>query len=163
MIVVADTSPLNYLAVTGDLSLLPALFHDVLIPPAVAAELSHDAAPEPSRALVRNPPAWLSVRQPLRATIEAVRSDGARLGAGEIEAIALAKDVHADLLLMDERPATKVARDRHRLRVTGLLGVLKLAAVRDLIDLRAAITRLEGAGCYLPKDTVARLLEEDAS
>ncbi len=30
MIVVADTSPLNYLAVTGDLSLLPALFHEDL-------------------------------------------------------------------------------------------------------------------------------------
>lgn len=98
MIVVADTSPLNYLALTGNLPLLPALFGRVFIPPAVARELSHPAAPSPCRELIEHPEEWLSIQAPQRDSMEAVQSAGGRLGAGELEAIALAKDLHAELL-----------------------------------------------------------------
>ena len=39
MIIVADTSPLNYLVVIREIDLLPSLFGQVIIPPAVWAEL----------------------------------------------------------------------------------------------------------------------------
>jgi predicted nucleic acid-binding protein len=60
------------------------------------------------------------------------------LGRGEAEAIAIATQVHADAVLIDERKATVVARDRG-LMVTGTLGVLALAAESKLVDLEASI------------------------
>ncbi len=162
MIVVADTSPLNYLALTGNLPLLPALFGRVFVPPAVARELLHPAAPSPSRELIEHSPEWLSIQAPQPVSMETVRSAGVRLGAGELEAIALAKDLHADLLLLDERLATKEARARHNLRVTGLLGIFRLASARNLIDLPTAIEQLRQTSYYLHEQLVAHLLEEDA-
>lgn len=41
MIAVSDTSPLNYLALIGEIELLPRIFTRVLIPPAVISELHH--------------------------------------------------------------------------------------------------------------------------
>jgi predicted nucleic acid-binding protein len=63
------------------------------------------------------------------------------LGRGEAEAIAIATQVHADAVLIDERKATVVARDRG-LAVTGTLGVVVLAADSHLVDLEASIRRL---------------------
>jgi hypothetical protein len=48
MIVVADTSPLNYLVITGYDHLLPELFGTILVPPAVFEELNDPNAPEPA-------------------------------------------------------------------------------------------------------------------
>ena len=45
MIVVADTSPLNYLVLIDEVDLLPALFGEVLIPQAVFQELKHPKTP----------------------------------------------------------------------------------------------------------------------
>lgn len=63
------------------------------------------------------------------------------LGRGEAESIAIATQVRADAVLIDERKATMVARDRG-LMVTGTLGVLALAAESKLVDLEASIRRL---------------------
>ena len=63
------------------------------------------------------------------------------LGRGEAEAIAVATQIAADTVLIDERKATVVARDRG-LVVTGTLGVLVLAADSKLVDLEASIRRL---------------------
>lgn len=45
MIVVADTSPLNYLILIGEANLLYELYGRVLIPEAVFSELAHPIAP----------------------------------------------------------------------------------------------------------------------
>jgi predicted nucleic acid-binding protein len=46
MVVVADTSPINYLVLIAQINLLPRLYTRILIPPAVLAELKHPLAPE---------------------------------------------------------------------------------------------------------------------
>lgn len=162
MIVVADTSPLNYLAVTGHADLLPQLFGEVLIPPAVAFELSNAEAPLQSRALVAQPPSWLRILRPQDESVTEVRISAVKLGLGEVEAIALAKDMNADLLLIDERPGTREAR-AHHLRVTGLLGVLRLASLRGLVDLPSCIEQLRKTTFRLPRDVVTTLLREHTS
>ena len=63
------------------------------------------------------------------------------LGRGEPEAIAIAMQVAAGVVLIDERKATAVARHRGLL-VTGTLGVLALAAEAKFVDLEASILRL---------------------
>jgi len=62
LIVVADTSPLNYLILIDQAELLAALFRGVLLPPAVVTELEHPRTPEKVRAWMANPPAWISSR-----------------------------------------------------------------------------------------------------
>jgi len=64
-----------------------------------------------------------------------------RLQAGEQAAILLAEALKADIILLDEKAARRVATSRG-LRVTGLLGVLGEAASRGLVDLAPAIDRL---------------------
>src|SRR6266403_5431541 len=101
--IVADTTPLTCLVLIQGADILPNLYRTVLIPPAVKAELAHANTP----AIVR---AWIS-----------------QLDAGEREAISLASELQATLLLMDERDGVTIARHRG-LKVIGTLAALDLAA-----------------------------------
>jgi predicted nucleic acid-binding protein len=65
-----------------------------------------------------------------------------RLHLGEREAITLAAQLKADLIVLDEKAARRVAVERG-LYTTGLLGILDEAATRRLIDLPTAIERLQ--------------------
>ncbi|HEV2914897.1 MAG TPA: hypothetical protein VGX92_16595, partial [Pyrinomonadaceae bacterium] len=61
MIVVADTSPINYLVLIGEIDSLPALYESVVIPEAVFNELQADETPEMVRAWAIKPPDWLTM------------------------------------------------------------------------------------------------------
>jgi predicted nucleic acid-binding protein len=137
-LVVTDTGPLNYLVLIDAIELLPKLFTKVFTPPAVRAELLDPEAPAIVRAWAAQPPPWLDVR-PVASVIDdpAWRA----LDAGEREALALARALGAELVLMDDRAAVVVARQQG-LTVTGTLGVLDLAAQRGLADLAHAFARL---------------------
>jgi len=56
MIVIADTGPINYLVLIGEIDVLPALYNLVLIPPSVHQELGHKRAPEAVRLWIVRPP-----------------------------------------------------------------------------------------------------------
>ena len=56
-IVVADTSPIRYLVVIGEIEILPALFGPVIIPTVVRDELTHPRAPEAVRTWMPSPAA----------------------------------------------------------------------------------------------------------
>ena len=135
MIVVSDTSPLRYLILIDQASLLPALFGRVLTTPLVIAELGHPEAPAKLHEWLVNPPDWLEVRSP-----KSVPSSS-RLDPGETEAIALAQELQADTLLIDERDGAKYARAQG-LFVTGTLGVLQTGARRGLVSLADALNAL---------------------
>jgi predicted nucleic acid-binding protein len=139
MIVVSDTSPLTALLTVGQADLLPKLFTEVAIPGAVEMELLRCHSPLP---------AWLRV---LRVKDAAkVKNYSQLVDAGEAEAIALAEEIKADRLLMDERKGRRLARE-HGLAVVGLLGVVLLAKQSRLIpSARALLDRLDHeAGVYL--------------
>jgi predicted nucleic acid-binding protein len=104
-------------------------------------------APAPVRAFIAQKPAWLEVRpNPDRGNDNA--SDPI-LDEGERAAIALAKAIRADLILMDDRAGVAIAY-RHGLTVTGTLGVLDLAARRGLLDLAAAFAKLRATNFRYP-------------
>ena len=123
MIVVSDSSPLIALDAIGQLDLLRHLYGVVLIPPKVQEEIR---AGEGGELLLRGAP-WIETRSLSLSGADASVLVG--LDAGEAEAIALALQVHADLLLMDERRG-RAAAERLGLRRIGLVGVV-LAAKRD--------------------------------
>jgi predicted nucleic acid-binding protein len=155
--VVADTGPLNYLVLTGDIELLPKLFGRILTPPAVRDELIDRDAPAEVRTWIAQAPDWLEVRpSPDIRRDDLVTS---RLDRGERAAIALALTVNADLVLMDDQEGVGVAR-REGLVVTGTLGVLDLAARRGIIDLAEAFARLKATSFYYRQGLLDALLAQ---
>ncbi len=125
MIVVSDTSPLSYIHQIGRLSLLTSLYEDIIIPPAVADELQ--AAPRLHETFD-----WSLVRIVPPESVRRVEELLNELDRGESEAIIVALEVGADLLLIDERTGRDVAR-RMGIRRTGLVGVLLEAKNRGFI------------------------------
>jgi predicted nucleic acid-binding protein len=134
---VADTTPICYLILIGEIDLLPKLFDQVLVPAAVIGELLHEDAPNTVRCWAAGLPSWISVRDnPVRNT-----AGMEKLQAGEQAAILLAESLDTDMILLDEKSARRVASDRG-LKIAGTLGILGEAASRGLVDLAAAIDRL---------------------
>jgi predicted nucleic acid-binding protein len=112
-----DASPLVFFDVLGYAGLLPEL-HQVLVPPAVIEELV--ALPgEPGSGLPAEE--WVERRAPGAETLRRVEGEMTE-GRGEKEAIALALDLSA-LVVLDDKRARSYAR-RVGLRLTGTLGVL---------------------------------------
>ena len=138
IVVVADTSPLNYLIQISCDHALPVLYERVLVPSAVVEELGHPRAVAAVHAWLTGVPSWLVVQRVTEATDVRL----ARLDPGEREAIQLARQEHADLLLMDEKLGVRIAREEG-LAVTGTLGVLLQAARRGLVDMERALTDLQ--------------------
>jgi predicted nucleic acid-binding protein len=136
VIVVADTTPLQYLILIQYEQILPALYGQVVVPPAVIEELSRDETPQPVRDWLKSAPEWLEVRRPRE-----VGRSSVPLGAGELEAIALAEELRADALLIDDWDGRQEALRRH-LNVLGTLRVLADASADGIADLRVAVDRL---------------------
>jgi predicted nucleic acid-binding protein len=156
-LVVADTGPLNYLALIEAIDVLPQLFEQILVPTAVYDEMAHADAPAPVRAFIAQKPAWLEVRpNPDRSNEDATDST---LDEGERAAIALATSIGADLILMDDRAGVAVAY-RYGLAVTGTLGVLDLAARRGLLDLATAFAKLRATNFRYPPEIMDALLAQ---
>jgi predicted nucleic acid-binding protein len=157
MVVIADTSPLNYLVLIGRADILPRLFGTVWIPEGVLTELQHANMPPVVAAWVANPPAWLVVER-----VDPLQVDAASaLDRGESEAIALAIAHLPDvLLLIDEEEGRQEAK-RRGIRTTGTLGVLDAAAAQGILDLRAAIEQLIATSFHVSERLLRRLLEND--
>lgn len=135
MVVVADTSPINYLVLIAQINLLPRLYTRILIPPAVLAELKHPLAPELVRDWACSAPTWLEVVSPTGSLVLP------QLDRGESEAIALATEVHAEVLLIDEQAGRQEAV-RRGLRIAGTLSVLDEADQAGLVVFDDAVAQL---------------------
>lgn len=131
MIVISDTSIITNLAAIQHLQLLPQLYNQVIIPEAVYRELTDIDPPVPGSIEVQAA-TWIEIRQVVnRNTVERLQQQ-VRLDLGESEAIALALELSADLLLIDERRGRAEA-NRLGLRITGILGILLEAKHQNLI------------------------------
>jgi predicted nucleic acid-binding protein len=152
MIVVADTGPVNYLVLSGQLDLAHALYGALLLPPAVHRELLQLRSPATVRQWALTLPAWAEVRSP---------RDAARfteLGPGEREAIALALEMNADSLLIDETAGRRTAVE-NGVPVKGTLGLLEEAANRNLVDLAAEVGKLKATRIFLADEIVQGALK----
>ena len=155
MPIVSNSGPLIALARIQRLDLVPAVLQSILIPPAVAREI------EPSIPVL---PAWVSVKV-LSSEWAPLTSRG-RLGDGEREAIALAIEIGANAVLMDERAGRRVA-EQGGLKVIGTLGLL-LEAKRagHIRTIRAELDKLLETSFFLSQelyDQLLRLADKHAS
>jgi predicted nucleic acid-binding protein len=155
-VVVADTSPLNYLSLIEEISVLPRLYGEILIPPEVLAELTDADAPPAVLKWIETCPPWLRVCQ---ARIN--QSDPAlnQLDPGERAAIRLALE-QSDVLLLIDDAAGRAEAIRRTVPSTGTLGILRAAATRSLLDLPTALKRLSGTNFRMSQTLVSDLLAE---
>lgn len=129
MIIVSNTSPIISLSAIGQLDLLRQLYNKIIIPPAVYNEVANAAYTDASSVAVKTLP-WIQVQQVTQESLIATFPKS--LHRGEAEAIALAIELKANLLLIDEELGRKVSR-RYGLTVIGVLGTLMAAKRRGLI------------------------------
>lgn len=130
MLVASNTSPISNLAIIGRLNLLRSQFHEICIPGAVLSKLYHPSAIQEIKQALRD--GWIKpqvLRENQVAPLLVIDLD-----PGEAEAIALALELSANLILLDERDGRSAA-ERAGLRVTGVIGVLLRAKNNGQIPL----------------------------
>ncbi|MBT9316728.1 DUF3368 domain-containing protein [Leptothoe spongobia] len=156
MIVVSDTSPINYLLLIDQIELLPRLFGQLVIPEAVRDEMLVPDAPLVVQAWIADPPTWLTVQ-----TVSKIDETLNALDPGEQAAITLAQTISADLLIIDERLGRRIAMERG-IPIIGTLGILDEAANQGVIDLSDVIARLQTTNFRISRRIIQELLENKA-
>jgi len=127
MIVVSDTSPISNLIQIGKLYLLQEIFNEVIIPQEVYKELSNYG----DQKMVVDEQSWINIKSVENK--ELVLELENTIDKGEAEAIVLAKEIGANLIIIDEMTGRSVA-DAFGLGKIGVLGILTLAKKRKLIE-----------------------------
>ncbi|MDP2903702.1 MAG: DUF3368 domain-containing protein [Methylovulum sp.] len=152
MIVIADSPALVALSICDSLSLLDVLFGEVKVPQAVYDEvcIANKAESQALQAYLAGKICSVTTR------IAIEKSNG--LGKGELAAISLYKQLSADLLLIDDARAKKVAY-LNNLEVMGSLGVLLLAKQKGLVvSIKPLLTRLRCSEIFISDQLLDQLL-----
>lgn len=137
MIVVSNTTPIHYLIQIGEIDILRELFGHVVIPQAVFDEMQREKTPQVVKAWLEARPTWLEVGQAGRSIFIPKK----KLGDGEREALALAKELHADAVLIDDRDGITEAH-RNSITTYPTITILRKAAQEKLLNRPEAIERL---------------------
>jgi predicted nucleic acid-binding protein len=156
MIIVSDTSPLNYLVLLGIVDIFPKMFGKVIVPPAVMTELTRPETPATVRAWAGSPPEWLRIEVP------AAILPGLDLDLGETEAISIAAIHKADALLIDDRKG-RLAAEQRKITTISTLTVLEGAARRDLISLPKVVEQLAATNFRIKRSLLDEALTRDAA
>jgi len=157
VIVVSDSSPLITLARAGQLDLLRQLFGRVHIAEDVRREVVVLGVGRPAAEAVRKAE-WIE-SHPMRSAIELLRLRSLHpLGAGELATVLLASLLRADLAIIDERAARRLAQ-ASGLAVMGCVGILEMGFRRGrVVDLRASYQELLVQGIRIDRQILNRSL-----
>ena len=142
-IIVSDTTAIIHLSKINAFDLLNALYSEILIPQAVYDELIGIGKTQPGAMQVMNA-SWIKVVPISNSVI--VEKLRARLDLGESEAIALALEKNADVLIIDEAAGRAVAKELVN-KIIGVVGILLEAKNIGLIDMiKPYLTNLRATG-----------------
>ena len=145
-ITVCNSSCLIVLEAIGHLNLLQQLLGTITIPDAVVAEFGNPL------------PGWFAVEPVQNRTT--VKSLQLQLGPGESEAIALAGELSAARVILDDKKARRIARQLN-LPVTGTVALMIQAKQRGLIaKLGDVLDQLTAAGFFLSDSLVEATLRQ---
>lgn len=147
MIVVSNTSPIIILYYAECLDILQKFFSTVYLPPAVNHELTINSHDHELRRAVKQAP-FLEVRI-LTRPIQELKH---KLDLGEIEAISLAQEMAADLLILDDKCAQKEAALLSIPFVSSFALLVKAHQKRLIADLDLTLNKLEDHGIFVSKE-----------
>ena len=131
MRVVSNASPLIFLSKLGELDLLEFCFSEINIPEAVRIEIGD--LPLPS---------FVQVKKISEFGRHYVAGAVGTLHVGELEAMVLAKEIEADLVLLDDLRSRRKA-ERMGLKILGTIGLLKLASAKGGIKHEKLLTHYD--------------------
>ena len=155
--IVSNSTPLIHLARIGQLGLLRDFFGNVMIPPAVFDECVVQGKAYRDALLIAQAD-WLETKAVSDGNLVILLN--AELDRGESEAIALALQQEADLLLLDDAEGRHKAR-LYALKYTGTVGILLKAKHSGKLPLlRSALDDLQGTGFWLDNRLYQKLLQE---
>ncbi len=157
MIVVSNTSPIINLAAIKQLELLQYLYDRITIPQAVFNEVAVRGYAQAGATEIQTFQ-WFERHQV--QDVELVKRLKQQLDAGEAEAIALAIELRADLLLMDERRGRSIAK-QFGLSVTGIMGLLLIAKHTGYLTVVKPLLHdlMMVAGFWIDRELYAQVLE----
>jgi len=157
--IVSNASPLIGIARIDKLDLLRELYGELVIPEAVWHEVVVRGAGQPGAEQIKASE-WISqARVENRTLVQVLAQD---LDVGEAESIALALELQAEILLMDERLGRQTA-DRLGLRYIGVIGILVQAKHKGLIDRIEPLLQAlrDRAGFRISDELYVRVLEDE--
>ena len=157
-VVVADTSPINYLILIEAIELLPRLYRRVVIPVEVLNELTDEGAPP----VVSEWAMKLLERVEVRSAPHTNDAGLSLLDQGERCAILLAQSEAEVLLLIDEA-AGRLEASRRGISNTGTVGILRAASIAGLVDLPSTLARLVATNFRISRPLLDGLIAEDAA
>lgn len=156
MVIISDTSPIANLILIDRLEILRLVFKQVIIPPTVDKEIRALKQFEVDLQTYFSSD-WIMVKKPSNDFEVATLKK--QLDAGESEAIALAKELHANYLVIDERIGTKKANEMG-LQTIGLLGVIVKAKEENYISkVKPILIELRAAGFWISDKLVGIILK----
>jgi predicted nucleic acid-binding protein len=154
---VCDASTLIALARIGQLDILAQVGEQVVIPVAVYDEVVVKGAGKPGSDEVQQA-LWIETRDVADRNV--VAQFRTVLGAGESEAIALAKESGAELIILDDQDARETAITEG-LNVVGLLAFLVLAKEEGIIhQVRPLLDALRQQGFFISDDLYQHILQK---
>lgn len=156
-IVISDTTAIIHLAKINALYILKSLYQEILIPQAVYDEIARGQKTQPGVLQVMNS-GWIKV-VPIK-NMAVARKLQAHLDLGESEAIALALETNADLLIIDEKLGRDVAKSLVN-KIIGVIGVLLEAKKLGIIPaIEPYLVELKKTGFLMSKDLVDLALKQ---
>lgn len=158
MIVISDTTPIISLMKIDYLDILERLYENIIIPRAVYDELIINTDYDDEIDIIKRC-TFLKVRHVEENLSVLLLQKQLNLDKGESEAIVLANNINADLIVIDERKARKIAKDIG-LNVTGTLGILVEAKQKGLIkELKPLLDGLIDNNIRIDKKLYAEILK----
>ncbi len=156
-IVVLNTSPIIYLSSLGEIDILKKLFGEILIPGAVKREVISGGKDSFGFKEVSEEK-WIKTMK--------IKNESAKkylltdLDDGEVEAIVLAEETGANLIVMDDRLGRKVAKLRGY-NVIGTLRLLAIAKDKGIIpEVKSRLERLKAIGFWVSEDVCKAIMEQ---
>lgn len=157
MLIVCDSSILISLSSINHLWILKKLSDRVIIPEKVYEEVVIAGSGKPG-AFEISKSVWLERKT--ATNLNYVKRLCKVLNPGESEAIALAKELKADLIVLDDELARKIARNEG-FKVSGLLALIVKAKKEQLIpSVKPILNELKAKGFYLSETLYNKILEE---
>jgi len=153
--VVSNSSPLIHLAKIKKLDLLKEIFGKIFIPKAVYDECVVESFKEANEIKKSE---WIIVKKIKNDDLKKALS--IYLDDGEAEAITLAIEEKADLILLDDYDAREVAR-KYGLHITGVIGILlKAKYMKKIRRVKPYLEKLRGTGFWINDDLFLKILKE---
>ena len=160
MIIISDTTPIISLLKADQLDLLEKLFHEVVIPKAVYSELISNIKFQDEAQVIKKCP-FIFVEEVIDTKSVDIFRRVTGLDAGESEAIVMADEKKADLLLMDERKGRIVAKQMG-LTITDTVGILLQSFDEEFLnadEIRESISKLKECGIRISDSLYDLILE----